>query len=248
MKNRPPYAIDSVDHALHLAVLLQQEGPLRVTDAADRLGVSRSTAHRLLTMLVYRDFAEQRDDRRYEPGSVLRPVEVSEAPVALLRRLSLPHLQALTEAVQESTNLVVPASTEVRFVVTVESSHILRVGDRVGRALPAHLASGGKALLAALPAEELAQLYEESADTVDLTALRRELALVRKRGFAINDQGTETGVTAIGKALRDPSGHACAAISIALPTARFDTTQLPRWVSGLSETVARIEHDLAVHV
>ena len=59
MRNKPAYAIESVDHALHLAQLLQQEGPLRVTDAAGRLGVSVSTAHRLLAMLVYRDFAEQ---------------------------------------------------------------------------------------------------------------------------------------------------------------------------------------------
>ncbi|MFV0464402.1 MAG: helix-turn-helix domain-containing protein, partial [Nostocoides sp.] len=45
MKNRPVYAIDSVDNALMIALLLQQEGALRVTDAAERLGISRSTAH-----------------------------------------------------------------------------------------------------------------------------------------------------------------------------------------------------------
>jgi len=59
VKNKPTYSIDSVDHALRLAGLLQQEGPLRVADAAERLGVARSTAHRLLAMLVYRDFAVQ---------------------------------------------------------------------------------------------------------------------------------------------------------------------------------------------
>jgi DNA-binding MarR family transcriptional regulator len=64
MKNKPAYGIDSVDHALHLATVLQQEGPLRVTDAAQRLGVAPSAAHRLLAMLVYRDFAEQDVDRR----------------------------------------------------------------------------------------------------------------------------------------------------------------------------------------
>ena len=52
MKNRPAYAIASVDSALLLATVLQQEGPLRVTDVATRLGVSASTAHRLLGMLV----------------------------------------------------------------------------------------------------------------------------------------------------------------------------------------------------
>jgi IclR family transcriptional regulator, acetate operon repressor len=245
VKNKPPYAIESVDHALVLAQLLQQEGSLRVTDAAERLGVSRSTAHRLLAMLVYRDFAEQTEDRRYRPGGVLRPADVSEAPVRLLRQVSLPHLHTLTERVQESTNLVVLAGNEVRFIATVECAQPLRVGDRVGRVLPAHLASGGKALLATMPAHEVAGLYEASGDDVDLPRLRRQLAMVRKRGFAINDQQTETGLTAVGLAVRDPYGQPCAAISIAMPRARFDRDQLPMWVGAISATVALVERDLA---
>lgn len=144
MKNKPSYSVTSVDHALHLASLLQQEGPMRVTDAAERLGVSPSTAHRLLAMLVYRDFAEQTPDRRYRAGKVLRPAEMSEAPVALLRRVALPHLQRLVDETQESANVMVLAGTEVRFIATVECDQILRVGDRVGRSLPAHMTSGGR--------------------------------------------------------------------------------------------------------
>jgi hypothetical protein len=68
LKNKPAYAIASVYSALSLASLLQQEGAMRVTDVAARLGVSVSTAHRLLGMLVYRDFAEQLPDRRYAAG------------------------------------------------------------------------------------------------------------------------------------------------------------------------------------
>lgn len=241
VKNKPPYAIASVDHALHLAQLLQQQGPLRVTDAAERLGVSRSTAHRLLAMLVYRDFAEQTDDRRYHAGDVLRPTPACDAPVSLLRRVSLPHLNTLTEQVQESSNLVVTVGTEVRFIITVESSQALRVGDRVGRVLPAHLTSGGEAFLAALPVEELTKRYENSQESVDLPRLRRQLALVRKHGFAINDQQTEAGLTAVGMAVRDPSGQVAAAISIAMPTARFARDRLPNYVSALSTTAAMIE-------
>ncbi|MFD2357078.1 IclR family transcriptional regulator [Nonomuraea ferruginea] len=195
MKNRPSYAIESVDHALHLATLLQQEGPLRLSDVAERLGVSRSTAHRLLAMLVYRDFAEQDSDRRYRAGPVLRPAPVSEAPVTLLRTVARPHLERMVAHVRESANLVVRAGAEVRFVDTVECDNVLRVGDRTGRSLLAHLTSGGKAILALLPPAELAQLY---ADEAELARVRRDLAAVRRRGVAINDQRTETGLTAVG--------------------------------------------------
>lgn len=243
MKNRPPYAIDSVDHALRLALLLQQEGSLRVSEAADRLGVSRSTAHRLLAMLVYRDFAEQDDERRYRAGSALRPTAAS-SPAAVLRRVALPHLQALATQLRETANLQVRVGTQVRFVATVECDQVLRVGDRVGRILPAHLVSGGKALLAGLPADALTDLYAgaEHGD-VDLAKLRRELSLVRKRGFAINNQATEAGITAIGVAIPAAEGEATAALSLAMPSARFDRDRLPAWVSALSAAAAAVERD-----
>ena len=64
MRNQSPDGLRSVDSALLLVTVLQQEGPMRVTDAAGRLGVSVSTAHRLLSALVHRDFAVQR------PGNI----------------------------------------------------------------------------------------------------------------------------------------------------------------------------------
>ena len=234
MRNKPPYAITSVDHALQLAALLQQEGALRVTDAAERLGVSASTAHRLLSMLVYRDFAEQNEDRSYRPGKILRPAETSGAPVALLRRIALPHLARLRDTTGETVNLMVLAGTEVRFVATVESDQVLRVGDRVGRSLPARLTSGGKAILAAQP---------PSAGHPE--PLRRELAAVRRRGYAINDQQTEAGLTALGRAVTDPAGNPVAAVSLALPTARFRKAELPGWAAALVTATTAIEHDLA---
>ncbi|OXM65131.1 MULTISPECIES: IclR family transcriptional regulator [Amycolatopsis] len=242
MKNKPPYAIDSVDHALHLATMLQ-EGPLGVSEAAARLGVSRSTAHRLLAMLVYRDFAEQGPDRRYRAGPVLRPADPVGAPVALLREVAMPHLRALVARVRETVNLQVLAGTEARFLASVECDQILRVGDRAGRVLPAHLASGGKALLAALPAAELTRRY--AGTDVNLTRLRRELGLIRRRGFAINDQLTETGLTAVGVAIPWPGAdEPAAAVSVALPSARFDHDVLPTWVGALSATATAIARDL----
>lgn len=57
MQNRrPTYAIESVDHALQLLLVLQHHGRLRGAEAAAELGVARSTAHRLLGMLRYRGF------------------------------------------------------------------------------------------------------------------------------------------------------------------------------------------------
>jgi len=235
VKNPPAYRVESVDHALHLAVLLQQEGPLRVTDAARRLGVAPSTAHRLLATLVHRDFAVQDDDRRYLAGPVLRHGGLPAASVTGLRRAAMPHLRALAALTEETANLVVVVGDQVRFVATVECEQILRVGDREGRVLPAHRASGGRAVLAGRTPAQLRDLYDRPGSPVtDLPALLRDLRRVRRQGFAVNDGATEPGITAIGSAVPDAPPAAVpdaqpAAVPDALPAAVSDA--LPAAVS-----------------
>ncbi|QXJ23439.1 IclR family transcriptional regulator [Actinomadura graeca] len=240
MKNKPPYSLGSVDRALHLASLLQQEGVLRVTDAAERLTISPSTAHRLLAMLVYRDFAIQAPDRSYLPGPRLRPAEQTTAPTVLLRRRALPHLRWLVETAGETAQLFVPSHTEVQIIATVECDRALRVGDRAGQSLPIHLASGGKAILAERADADLEPVYE-SLDRDQRNRLQRELNGVRANGFAVNDQHTETGLTALGVALHNEQGTAVAAIAVALPSVRFRPTLVHDWVRPLKTAAARIE-------
>jgi len=243
MKNRPVYAIGSVDSALLLASLLQQEEPMRVTDAATRLGVSASTAHRLLGMLVYRDFAEQLPDRRYTAGPVLRGGPVRPASVARLREVALPHLRRLVDQLGETASVMVLAGPDVRFVATVECEHVLRVGDRTGRTLPAHRVSGGKAVLARLGEDRLAAVLETLPDA-EVAAFTRELRTIRRRGFAVNDQQTEAGLTAVGVAVPEGGGFAGAALSLAAPTARVGRDQLPVWATALVEAAGAVARDL----
>ena len=243
MKNRPAYAIASVDSALLLATLLQQEGTMRVTDAATRLGVSVSTAHRLLGMLVYRDFAEQLADRRYSAGPVLRSGLVPQASVTTLREVALPHLRRLVDAVGETANLMVLAGPDVRFVATVESDQVLRVGDRTGRTLPAHLSSGGKAVLATLDDGEVAAALD-ALDEAAVARVVRELRTVRRRGLAVNDQATDAGLTAVGIAVPAAGGFTGVALSVAAPTARFSRDRLPVWGAALAEAAGAVARDL----
>src|SRR5690349_9944953 len=156
-------------------------------------------------LLVYRDFARQGADRRYHAGPVISLEADSRSHTALLRAVALPHLQVLVGRVEESANLMVLAGDHARFVASVECDQSLRVGNREGMVFPAHLASGGKVMLADLPTEELSALFTEErwegreGQRPDVTAVQKDLASVRRRGFAINKDRTETGVTAIGR-------------------------------------------------
>lgn len=244
MKNKPAYGIESVDSALRLAVLLQEEGGLRVTDAARRLGVARSTAHRLLAMLVYHDFAAQDADRRYVPGPVLAHGR-AHSSAARLRQLAQPHLEALVARCGETANLQILVGDHIRFVASVESDQPLRVGNRGGRMLPAHLASGGLALLALLPEAEITLLYTApDAPPVDLRRLLADLRRIRRIGFALNNQSTEIGVTAVGRAVHGPDGVPVAAMCIAVPSTRFTRQRLDEWSGPHMEAIADLEQEL----
>jgi len=243
VKNEPTYVIRSVDHALRLALQLQQEGELSVSEAATALSVARSTAHRLLAMLVYRGFAEQGDDHRYRAGAALR-LGVEAQPTGALRATAMPRLVELMLATRETASLSVLVGDQVRLVATVESEQLLRVGDREGRLLPAHLTSGGLAILAALGGDGIREQAELAG--LPFESLRRSLRLVRRRGYAINDQKTEVGVTAVGRVVRRGEGQVPVAISIAVPTARFRSDQLPQWLHELGAAAAAIERDLGV--
>lgn len=244
MKNKPPYALESVDNALRLVQMLRDTGRVRVTEAARELGCARSTAHRLLSMLVYRDFAVQDDDRGYVPGPALSAPRTAGRPAQVLRRVLTPHMERLCDQVGETVNLVIRVGTQIRFLATVESAQVLHVGDRRGTILPAHQASGGKALLARLPPAELAELYAPGAgdgghDALPAAAyprLRRELARVRKQGYALNMEETEAGVCAVGVCLYGAADRPVAALSIAVPTARFARAAAPALADRLHET------------
>ena len=250
-KTRPAYAIDSVDHALRLAAMLQLEGALTVSDAADRLGVARSTAHRVLAMLVYRDFAAQGADRRYHAGPVLELATHSRSLTARLRSVALPHLEGLVAVLGESANLIIRTGDRVRFIASAESTQALRVEQREGMVFPAHLVSGGLVLLAEAGEDEVTALYAvgdgggaAAPGTPDLAWLRPELRRVRARGYALNRETSEKGVTAVGRAVRDESGVAVAAVSISMPSARYAATDLPRITGALTLAARAIEADL----
>lgn len=250
MKTRPSYAISSVDHALHIATVLQLEGRLTVSEAAQRLGIARSTAHRLLTMLVYRDFAVQDESRVYHAGPVLELAAHSPSEASRLRAIALPHLRQVVDVLDESANLIARTGDTARFIASVESGQALRVGNREGMVFPAHQVTGGLVLLAELSDEQLETLYaqerysERRSERPDMAALRKDLAHIRRQGFAVNEGRSERGVVAIGRAVRRPDGSAVAGISISLPSVRYDPHRLRSYVATLGLAAGAVETEL----
>ncbi|MFI7483697.1 IclR family transcriptional regulator [Kocuria sp. M1R5S2] len=252
----PAYTLHSVDNVLRLMQMLRDTGGVRLKDVAADLGVAPSTAHRLLSMLVYRGFAVQDDSRRYLPGPGLG-ASVAGTPLhGRLRRIARPYVEMLAQRVGETANLIVRVGTTSRFLVTVESSVVDTVGDRRGTVFPAASTSGGKVLLAQLSREDLERLFRTaSAKTVGeyldanrFEALLRSLQLVKEVGFAVNREESEEGVTAVAVPVLAPDGTGLAALSVSVPAARADVLGEHRVRRALADIRTDLEQDIAEHL
>ncbi|MQY14552.1 Transcriptional regulator KdgR [Streptomyces sp. RB5] len=252
LKTPPPYPIASVDHALRAAAILQLEGGATVSQIAERLGVARSTAHRILAMLVYRDFAVRDEDRVYRAGPVLELAAHSQSQISRLRATALPHLQRVVDLLDETANLIVRTGDTARFIASVECRQALRVGSREGMVFPAHRTTAGLLLLAELTDEELAEVYDpgryrdRAAERPDVDRLRADLVKLRRNGFAVNRERSERGLVAVGVPVRDPQGTAVAGLSVSLPSVRYDPHRLQSLVATLNAGARALEKDLAL--
>jgi IclR family acetate operon transcriptional repressor len=229
----PVYLVEAADKALQLVIVLQSQESVGVSEAAERLDVARSTAHRLLSTLRYRGFAVQTADRRYRAGPALRKAGARPRSTALLVELAAPLLAQLRDEVNETVHLMVLDGRDVVFLHSEEGRQPLRIGSRAGVRLPAMLASGGKALLAALPPEDVDDRYSGELSATELAALHDDLGKVRSVGHAINRGGTEEGITAIAVAVRDDAGHPMSAVSVSLPSTRLRRQALPELTAAL---------------
>lgn len=223
VQNTSRYQIQSVDNALRLVRMLQAGEVLQVSTVAQHLGVGRSTAHRLLSMLLQHGFAVQGPDREYLRGPSLHDPQAA-LPVGLslaeLRRRALPVLHILTERTQETTNLQLIMGDYARVVASVESDRPLRVSNREGEYLPAGLSSGGRAVRG--QGSHAFEAYE----------------------YAINDQDIEEGITAIGMAVKSRVISQALAVSIAMPSVRFDRELLPEWLHAMVQAADSLTESL----
>lgn len=235
-------SLESVDNALQLLLLVADRDRVRVSEVAVALGIAPSTAHRLLSTLRVRGFVEQSSDRSYVKGPAFARMAGRPQPARPLEEVALPHLERLRDRVQETSHLSVLEGRDMCFLVSVESDQVLRVGSRVGTRLPAHLTSGGKALLAALSPEELAGRFPPHGleslirPEDDLDRLRRELGTVARRGYGVNRGESERGVAAVGVGLLSAGGSPLGALSVSLPTVRLSAARLRDVAAALLRT------------
>ena len=244
----------SVDNALRILTLVGETKSVRVVEVASHLGVSRSTAHRLLDALNRRGYVVKDAAHVYRIGPAFTHAGLAMENMPSWQPKAHLQMRQLASDTGETCHLAVLEGNSVRFIDGIVSERLLRVGSRVGMLLPAHNTAAGKAILSEMSVENIQALYPfglpgstpaSPTAPAKMLAFRRELVATRRRGYAINVGDTEVGVTAVGAAIHDHSGRTVAALALAAPSARVSRSDIGNLAEMLRATVQAIEVDLS---
>ncbi|HKG37613.1 MAG TPA: IclR family transcriptional regulator [Conexibacter sp.] len=245
--------VQAVQRSLALLDALAERADGGVSELAGATGLQPGTVHRLLTTLVAGGYAAHDPrTRRYRLGSrLLTLATAAERDFARVRAAALPAMHALRDTFGETTNLVVLDRDSIVYVDQVESVRPVRMFSRIGNRVPAHASGAGKALLACEPSEAVDALVARgalpalTANTITIAAvLRTALAVVRRRGYALDEGEYDESVTCAAAAIVLPEGRVPAAISVSGPTERMRSLRLAR----VGRAVAQAARDAAAAV
>jgi DNA-binding IclR family transcriptional regulator len=249
---RKPTRLSSVATAVRLLKVFSEEGvELGISALAKRLGVAKSTAHRLAVTLVSEGMLEQdRDSGKYRLGIALFRLGALVRQRMDVSNEAKPFLYGLREKTNESVHLAILDGVEIMYVYNLESTQAIRMRSDIGVRKPAYCTAEGQALLAFRPDDVVeavvaAGLGPRTPQTItDAAALREAFATIRRRGCAIEDEESEVGMRAIASPIRDDSGEVIAAVGVAGPVTRLSKRTIAAFVPHVIETAEAISRRL----
>lgn len=245
------YKIKVLDKAFKILELFDEKGKeLTVTRIHDLLNFNKASTFRILRNLEEAGYLEKDPDTlKYKLGLKIFYLGSLAEPHTTIRRITRPFLERLNEKCDETVHLAVLHHGQALYLDKIEGRKTIRVITRIGTELPAHCSGVGKVLLSALSEETLDRIVRERGlpqftdNTItELSALKTELAQVRKKGYAIDNEEIEEGLKCAAAPLRDSEGKIVAAVSISVPRERFNK-EISKFISMVKET-ARETSDL----
>lgn len=225
-----------------------------MSDIAGSNQINVSTAHPLLQTLTRRGYAEQNPDTRSDAlGPRLLELGSAYAGHHHLIGAAVPRLEELRDKVCETIYRAISRDGDNVEICTAAGRQAVSVGFRAVHHEPAHCAATGKVQLAFLPEQGLERFVEygplvgrTAKSIIGKAAMVKELMRACEQRYARDDDDLAPGLCCVGVPVNRPSGRVNAAISIAMPKARFQPENVAGWVRLLNETATRISRALGL--
>jgi IclR family KDG regulon transcriptional repressor len=246
--------LSSVATAIELLkAFSEDEVELGISTLAKRLGVAKSTAHRLATTLMSEGLLEQdRASGKYRLGIALFRLGTLVRRRMNVSEVARPHLFSLRQTTNETVHLAILDGHDIMYVYFLESTQAVRMRSDLGLRKPAHCTAEGQAILAFSPPETVEALlrmplHARTPQTITTPErLIKALDAVRQRGCAIEDEESEIGVRCVAAPVRNDAGEVVAAVGVAGPVSRLSKKALaafmPHVIATAEAISARLGH------
>lgn len=238
-KNTRPsssYTVEALAKGLRVLALFTEKRPeLRLTEIVNLTGLPMPTAFRLVATLEGEGYLERLPDGAVRPGPGVLTLGFAALRGLDLVQTSSVILRDLFAKTKQTVNLGILSQDHVVYIARMQSESVLVTANvTVGSTLPAIVTSMGKVLLAYLPEDELRKRIAPSSFTGawgpnairSMASLKKELAVVRERGFAYQDEELVSGLRSIAAPVRQNDGRVVAAVNVAVPARDFSVKQL----------------------
>ncbi|MGE0630074.1 MAG: IclR family transcriptional regulator [Hyphomicrobiaceae bacterium] len=223
------------------------EVELGVSELSRKLGVAKSTVHRLAQTLLADGLLEQnRENEKYRLGIALFGLGALVRRRMNLSSEARQDLFALRNFTGETVQLAILDDADIMFVYNLESTQAIRVNSDIGVRKPAFCTANGRAILAFQPEQRVSEIVAAGltkrapkTDT-DPAHLAKVLAEVRQRGYATEDEESEAGMRALAAPIRGAGGGVVGSVGVAAPVQRLTKEQMARTAPQVIATAEAI--------
>jgi IclR family acetate operon transcriptional repressor len=222
-----------------------------VTEIGDRLGISKSTVHRILSSLERMQWVERDPEtRKYRLGSQLMEIGLSVLSRLDIRSISLPYLSQLTRSTNETSMLSLRVGYERVYIEQLEGSYEVRMIPALGKRHPLWCGAGGKAILAYLDESEIEKVigdlresgaqFPGSGRKIKVDVLMKELAEIRRQGFAMSFQERVSGAASVSAPIFGRDNRVTGSLTIAGHLDRFTDQVTKEYAALVTQAVREI--------
>jgi DNA-binding IclR family transcriptional regulator len=252
MKESKAPRVPAVLRGLQILELLAGEKKRwSTTEISRKLKIPKSTASYLLHTLLERGYLVREADGVYRLGMKLLALGAQALRGIEVRELALPILRRLTTETQTTAHLAVLEGAEVVYIERVPSPGFIQIDTWVGRRMPLHSTSVGKALAAFLPEEEAEALFQTTGlarftprTIITLPRLKQELKRIRESGVAIDNEENTPGVRCVAAPIFGSNERAVAALSLTGPVQQVTEERVGKIVEKVKEAARQLSRAL----
>ncbi len=234
-----------------LETIRETHSGLCLSDLARAVGLPKPTAYRIIATLEGRGYLSRSSTGQYQMTRKLFDLQQNESEEQALARVAPNVMQKLVGSCRETVNLGILDASEVVVISTLESPQSIRMTSKVGNRRYLHSTALGKILLSGLSEKEVDRLIRIQGlpklmprTITTRGALSTELALIRKQGYAVDNEENEPGGRCIAAPIVGHDGRIMAALSISAPIFRMDMSRARSLVPELIDACRMISSGL----